>query len=66
MALPDRPAERHRQVAGLFTDRVRGARSWDTPSPVPSGADIQTKLLGFIGRDPFWTRATQGGRQSAI
>ncbi|TDC95580.1 TIGR03086 family metal-binding protein [Actinomadura sp. 7K507] len=34
MALPDRPAERHRQVAGLFTDRVRGTRSWDAPSPV--------------------------------
>ena len=34
MTLPDRPAERHRQVAGLFTDRVNGARSWDAPSPV--------------------------------
>jgi uncharacterized protein (TIGR03086 family) len=34
MALPDRPAERHRQVAGLFTERVRGARSWDAPAPV--------------------------------
>ena len=28
------PAERHRQVAGLFTERVRGTRSWDAPSPV--------------------------------
>ncbi|QFG23385.1 TIGR03086 family metal-binding protein [Actinomadura sp. WMMB 499] len=34
MALSDDPAERHRQVAGLFTDRVRGTRSWDAPSPV--------------------------------
>ncbi|GAA0566665.1 TIGR03086 family metal-binding protein [Actinomadura livida] len=34
MALSDRPAERHRQVAGLFTDRVRGTASWDAPSPV--------------------------------
>jgi uncharacterized protein (TIGR03086 family) len=34
MALSDRPAERHRQVAGLFTDRVRATRSWDAPSPV--------------------------------
>jgi uncharacterized protein (TIGR03086 family) len=34
MALSDVPAERHRQVAGPFTDRVRGARSWDAPSPV--------------------------------
>ncbi len=34
MALSDRPAERHRQVGGLFTDRVRGTRFWDAPSPV--------------------------------
>jgi uncharacterized protein (TIGR03086 family) len=34
MALSDRPAERHREVAGLFTERVRGTRSWDVPSPV--------------------------------
>jgi uncharacterized protein (TIGR03086 family) len=34
MALSDRPAERHRQVGGLFTDRVRGTRSWDAQSPV--------------------------------
>ncbi|WP_433319646.1 TIGR03086 family metal-binding protein [Micromonospora chersina] len=34
MALSDRPAERHRQVAGLFTNRVRGTRSWDAPAPV--------------------------------
>ena len=34
MALSDRPAERHTEVAGLFTERVRGTRSWDAPSPV--------------------------------
>ncbi|HEY6738220.1 MAG TPA: TIGR03086 family metal-binding protein [Actinopolymorphaceae bacterium] len=34
MTLSDRPAERHRQVAGLFSERVRGTRSWDVPSPV--------------------------------
>jgi uncharacterized protein (TIGR03086 family) len=34
MTLSDRPAERHRQIAGLFTDRVRGTRSWDAPAPV--------------------------------
>jgi uncharacterized protein (TIGR03086 family) len=34
MALSDRPAERHRQVSRGFTDRVRGARSWDAPAPV--------------------------------
>ncbi|MEU8278549.1 maleylpyruvate isomerase N-terminal domain-containing protein [Microbispora bryophytorum] len=34
MALSDLPAERHRQVAGLFAERVRGTRCWDAPSPV--------------------------------
>jgi len=38
MALSDRPAERHRQVAGLFTDRVHGTKSWDAPSPVAEWA----------------------------
>ena len=38
MALSDSPAERHRQVAGLFTERVRGTRSWDAPSPVAGWA----------------------------
>jgi hypothetical protein len=23
--------------------------------PTPSDADAQTRLIGFIGRDPFWT-----------
>jgi uncharacterized protein (TIGR03086 family) len=35
MALSDLPAERHRQVAGLFTDRVHATKSWDDPAPVP-------------------------------
>ncbi|GAA2640110.1 TIGR03086 family metal-binding protein [Paractinoplanes durhamensis] len=38
MALSDRPAERHRQVAGLFTERVRGTRDWDAPAPVAGWA----------------------------
>ncbi|WP_067459872.1 TIGR03086 family metal-binding protein [Actinomadura macra] len=38
MALSEHPAERHRQVAGLFTDRVRGTRSWDAQSPVADWA----------------------------
>ena len=38
MALSDRPADRHQQVAGLFTERVRATRSWDVPSPVPGWA----------------------------
>jgi uncharacterized protein (TIGR03086 family) len=38
MALSEHPAERHRQVGGLFTERVRGARDWDAPSPVAGWA----------------------------
>ena len=38
MALSERPAERHRQVAGAFTDRVLGTRDWDAPSPVAGWA----------------------------
>ena len=38
MALSDRPAERHRQIAGLFTDRVRNTEAWDVPSPVAGWA----------------------------
>ncbi|MEV0611231.1 TIGR03086 family metal-binding protein [Polymorphospora rubra] len=34
MALPDRPAERHREISRVFSDRVRGVRSWDVSSPV--------------------------------
>jgi uncharacterized protein (TIGR03086 family) len=34
MALSELPAERHREVAGLFTDRVLGAKNWDAPAPV--------------------------------
>lgn len=34
MALSEAPAERFRQVAGGFTDRVVGTRHWDAPAPV--------------------------------
>ena len=39
--LPDGPAERHREVAGAFTDRVLGAQRWDAPAPVS----------GWVARD---------------
>lgn len=50
MALADRPDERHRQIAGLFTDRVRGTRSWDVPSPVAGWAarDVVRHLTGWF------------------
>ena len=28
------PAEEHRAIAGTFTERVRGVRDWDAPTPV--------------------------------
>jgi uncharacterized protein (TIGR03086 family) len=34
MTLPDRPADRHRQVAGAFTERVLATGDWDAPTPV--------------------------------
>ena len=50
MALSDRPAERHRQVAGLFTERVCGTRSWDAPSPVAGWAarDVVRHLTEWL------------------
>jgi uncharacterized protein (TIGR03086 family) len=50
MGLSDRPAERHRQVAGLFTDRVRDTRSWDAPSPVAGWAarDVVRHLTEWL------------------
>lgn len=50
MSLSDRPAERHRQVAGLFTNRVRGTRSWDAPSPVAgwTARDVVRHLTGWF------------------
>jgi uncharacterized protein (TIGR03086 family) len=34
MALSDQPAHRHREVAGVFGDRVAAARDWEAPAPV--------------------------------
>ena len=50
MALSELPAERHRQIAALFTDRVRGARSWDAPSPVAewTARDVVRHLIEWF------------------
>lgn len=34
MALPEQPADRHREVAGVFADRVAATRDWEVPAPV--------------------------------
>jgi uncharacterized protein (TIGR03086 family) len=50
MALPDRPAERHRQIGGLFTDRVQGTPRWDAPTPVAGwvARDVVLHLTGWF------------------
>lgn len=50
MALSERPAERHREVAGAFTDRVLGTRRWDAPAPVDgwTARDVVRHLTGWF------------------
>jgi uncharacterized protein (TIGR03086 family) len=36
-------------------EMLRSSGQYGPKVPVPADADAQTKLLGFIGRDPFWT-----------
>jgi uncharacterized protein (TIGR03086 family) len=36
---------------------IRSSGQYGPRVPVPDDADARTKLLGFIGRDPFWTPA---------
>jgi uncharacterized protein (TIGR03086 family) len=50
MALPELPADRHRQVAGRFTDRVRGTRDWDAPAPVSgwTARDVVGHLTSWL------------------
>jgi uncharacterized protein (TIGR03086 family) len=50
MTLSDLPSERHRQVGQLFTDRVRGTRSWDVPAPVAGWAarDVVRHLTQWL------------------
>jgi len=39
-----------------LADLLAGSGQYGPRVPVPDDADDQTKLLGLIGRDPFWTR----------
>ena len=36
---------------------LRSSGQYGPRVEVPAGADTQTRLLGFIGRNPFWTKA---------
>jgi uncharacterized protein (TIGR03086 family) len=46
----DRPAERHREIGRVFTNRVRGTRSWDAPSPVAgwTARDVVRHLVEWL------------------
>jgi len=35
-------------------DLLRSSGQYGPAVPVPDGADARTRLIGFIGRDPFW------------
>jgi len=50
MALSDIPAERHREICRVFTDRVQGTRDWDAPSPVDGWAarDVVRHLVEWF------------------
>jgi uncharacterized protein (TIGR03086 family) len=50
MTVSDQPAERHREIGRAFTDRVRGTRSWDTPSPVAdwTARDVVRHLVEWL------------------
>lgn len=44
------PAERHRTIAGAFTDRVRATKSWDAPAPVAgwTARDVVRHLVEWL------------------
>jgi uncharacterized protein (TIGR03086 family) len=43
-------------LAGMeqMEEVIRASGQYGAAVPVPDGADAQTRLLGFIGRDPYW------------
>lgn len=47
-------------LAGMepIEDMMRGSGQYGPRVDVPSDADMSTRLLGFIGRDPGWTPPT--------
>jgi uncharacterized protein (TIGR03086 family) len=50
MAQRDRPAERHRELAGGFTARVLGTHDWDAPAPVEGwrARDVVRHLIEWL------------------
>ena len=76
MPLPTEEAARHREVAGRFTDLVRGTTTWDAPAPVEGWTardvveHLTTWLPGLLEahdisfKRPFRTPDTPGNRGS--
>jgi uncharacterized protein (TIGR03086 family) len=56
------PEECATLLAGMeqMEDVIRASGQYGVRVPVPEDADAQTRLLGFIGRDPFWSSASHG------
>jgi uncharacterized protein (TIGR03086 family) len=50
------PARCAEMLAGMepIEDLMRGSGQYGARVDVPADADAQTRLLGFIGRDPLW------------
>ena len=50
MALSESPAERHREFAGAFGDRVAATRDWEAPAPVAgwTARDVVGHLVGWF------------------
>jgi len=50
MALSERPADRHRQIAETFTAKVRGTADWDAPAPVEgwTARDVVGHLVEWL------------------
>jgi uncharacterized protein (TIGR03086 family) len=49
-------------LAGMepIDEVLRASGQYGPKVPVPDDADVQTRMLGFIGRDPSWTRPGAG------
>jgi uncharacterized protein (TIGR03086 family) len=46
----DAPAQRHREIGGVFGNRVGGVRDWDAPAPVPgwTARDVVRHLVEWF------------------
>ena len=49
-------------LAGMtqMEDAIRASGQYGPAVPVPEDASVQDRMIGFIGRDPYWTPASAG------